>query len=291
MQALWACLDEQMAELTLPFLGASGPAGSTRSATCTAPAPGWSRAATGRSAPPTRSRRSTSAVNRTAYGEPGPRRDRAVPARAGARPRDRVRGVHLRLGVGEPPRRRRACSRPASVADLVVLDRDPFAGPPEEIGAARVVSTWVDGDAGLRRPDDGFRGRNPSRRIAARPLQIPLSSWLGSPSPRIEPGGTGHGWTPDVPERHQRQARRRGVGGDLRRRRPDHGRGLRPRPDVGRGGRRPGVRRRRAGLRGLGRHHPLGAPAGAAQDRRRAREAGRRVRADASPGTPASRSG
>jgi predicted amidohydrolase YtcJ len=31
------------------------------------------------------------------------------------------------------------------VADQVVLDRDPFAGPPGEIGAARVVSTWVDG--------------------------------------------------------------------------------------------------------------------------------------------------
>ena len=36
---------------------------------------------------------------------------------------------------------------PGSVADLVVLDRDPFAAPPEEIGAARVVSTWVDGVA------------------------------------------------------------------------------------------------------------------------------------------------
>ena len=34
------------------------------------------------------------AVNRTAYGEPG-RPARAVPARAGARPRDGVRGVHL----------------------------------------------------------------------------------------------------------------------------------------------------------------------------------------------------
>ena len=32
-----------------------------------------------------------------------------------------------------------------AVADLVVLDRDPFAGPTEEIGAAQVVSTWVDG--------------------------------------------------------------------------------------------------------------------------------------------------
>jgi predicted amidohydrolase YtcJ len=36
--------------------------------------------------------------------------------------------------------------RPGAVADLVVLDRDPFAGPTEEIGAARVSSTWVQGD-------------------------------------------------------------------------------------------------------------------------------------------------
>ena len=33
---------------------------------------------------------------------------------------------------------------PGAVADLVVLDRDPFDGPVEEIGAARVVSTWID---------------------------------------------------------------------------------------------------------------------------------------------------
>jgi predicted amidohydrolase YtcJ len=31
-------------------------------------------------------------------------------------------------------------------ADLVVLDRDPFAGPPEEIDQARVVHTYVDGE-------------------------------------------------------------------------------------------------------------------------------------------------
>ena len=35
--------------------------------------------------------------------------------------------------------------RPGAVADLVVLDRDPFVGPPEEIGATRVRSTWIDG--------------------------------------------------------------------------------------------------------------------------------------------------
>ena len=35
--------------------------------------------------------------------------------------------------------------RPGAVADLVVLDRDPFAAPVSEIGATRVVSTWIDG--------------------------------------------------------------------------------------------------------------------------------------------------
>ncbi|SEM26756.1 amidohydrolase [Streptacidiphilus jiangxiensis] len=36
---------------------------------------------------------------------------------------------------------------PGKCADLVVLDRDPFAGPPEEIGATRVRMTFVDGVA------------------------------------------------------------------------------------------------------------------------------------------------
>jgi predicted amidohydrolase YtcJ len=36
---------------------------------------------------------------------------------------------------------------PGAAADLVVLDRDPFGGGPDQVGAARVVSTWVDGVA------------------------------------------------------------------------------------------------------------------------------------------------
>lgn len=35
--------------------------------------------------------------------------------------------------------------RPGALADLVVLDRDPFAGPPEEIADTRVVQTFVGG--------------------------------------------------------------------------------------------------------------------------------------------------
>ena len=34
---------------------------------------------------------------------------------------------------------------PGHAADLAVLDRDPFRGPPQEIGAAGVSSTWVGG--------------------------------------------------------------------------------------------------------------------------------------------------
>jgi predicted amidohydrolase YtcJ len=32
------------------------------------------------------------------------------------------------------------------LADLVVLDRDPFAGPSEEIGSTGVLATYVDGE-------------------------------------------------------------------------------------------------------------------------------------------------
>lgn len=35
--------------------------------------------------------------------------------------------------------------RPGNRADLVVLDRDPFTGPAEEIASTRVEGTWVDG--------------------------------------------------------------------------------------------------------------------------------------------------
>ena len=36
---------------------------------------------------------------------------------------------------------------PGMLADLAVLDRDPFAGDPSEIGATRVVAAYVDGTA------------------------------------------------------------------------------------------------------------------------------------------------
>ncbi|MGR6968539.1 amidohydrolase [Streptomyces cynarae] len=43
--------------------------------------------------------------------------------------------------------------RPGALADLVVLDRDPYAGPPEAIGGTRVALTYVGGACVYADPD------------------------------------------------------------------------------------------------------------------------------------------
>ncbi|MFJ2398450.1 amidohydrolase [Streptomyces sp. NPDC087843] len=43
--------------------------------------------------------------------------------------------------------------RAGSLADLVLLDRDPYAGPPEEIGTTRVALTYVGGERVHEAPD------------------------------------------------------------------------------------------------------------------------------------------
>lgn len=144
MQALWACLDDQMVELTVPFLGDERaawqyPFGDLHRA--------GARLAAGSDWPvstPDPLAAIHVAVNRTAYGEEGP---------AGSVPFLPEQGLDLATafaaytsGSARVNHRDDAgVLAPGAVADLVVLDRDPFAGPVEEIGAARVVSTWVDG--------------------------------------------------------------------------------------------------------------------------------------------------
>ncbi|MFB7208620.1 amidohydrolase family protein [Streptomyces sp. NPDC056255] len=52
--------------------------------------------------------------------------------------------------------------RPGHLADLVVLDRDIFTEPAEEIRTARVLQTWW-GIAGVLRPTDGRAAVAPER--------------------------------------------------------------------------------------------------------------------------------
>jgi predicted amidohydrolase YtcJ len=144
MQALWACLDEQMAELTLPFLGEERsrwqyPFGDLHRA--------GARLVAGSDWPVTTPDPLAAihvAVNRTAYGEEGPAGHVPfLPEQALAL--ETAFAAYTSGSAWVNHRDDAGVLAPGAVADLVVLDRDPFAGPPEEIGATGVVSTWVGG--------------------------------------------------------------------------------------------------------------------------------------------------
>jgi predicted amidohydrolase YtcJ len=144
MQALWACFDDQMVDLTLPFLGEPRstwqyPFGALHRA--------GARLVAGSDWPvstPDPLAAIHTAVTRTAYGEEG---------RAGTEPFLPEQALDLTTAFAAYTsgsawvnhRDDAGVVRAGAVADLVVLDRDPFAAPPDQIGAARVLSTWVDG--------------------------------------------------------------------------------------------------------------------------------------------------
>jgi predicted amidohydrolase YtcJ len=144
-QALWAYHEEQMDDLTIPFLGEERstwqyPFGSLHGS--------GARLVMGSDWPvtsPDPLAAIHTAVTRTAYGDP---REPFLPEQAvdlttafaaytsgsaWVNGRDRTDGAGVLT--------------PGHAADLVVLDKDPFAGPTEEIGATRVASTWVAGKA------------------------------------------------------------------------------------------------------------------------------------------------
>jgi predicted amidohydrolase YtcJ len=146
IQALWACLDDQMTDLTLPFLGQERgrwqyPFGDLQR--------NGARLVAGSDWPvstPDPLGAIHVAVNRWAYGEEGP---------AGSEPFLPEQALDIQTAfsaytsgsawVNHRDEAGTICA--GQVADLVVLDRDPFAGDPADIGSARVVSTWVDGVA------------------------------------------------------------------------------------------------------------------------------------------------
>jgi predicted amidohydrolase YtcJ len=145
MQALWACYDEQMVDLTLPFLGAerSGwqyPFGAIHRA--------GGRLVAGSDWPvstPDPLAAIHTAVTRTAYGVTGRAGTEAfLPEHALTL--ETAFAAYTSGSAWANHRDDAGLLEPGAVADLVVLDRDPFDGPPDEIGAARVVSTWIDGE-------------------------------------------------------------------------------------------------------------------------------------------------
>jgi predicted amidohydrolase YtcJ len=142
-QALWACHEPQMDDLTIPFLGEERstwqyPFGALHRA--------GARLVMGSDWPvtsPDPLAAIHTAVTRTAYEDP---REPFLPDQAvdlttafaaytsgsaWVNGRDRTDGAGVLA--------------PGNAADLAVLDRDPFAGPANEIGATRVASTWVGG--------------------------------------------------------------------------------------------------------------------------------------------------
>jgi len=145
MQALWACYDEQMVELTIPFLGEERagwqyPFGAIHRA--------GGRLVAGSDWPvstPDPLAAIHTAVTRTAYGEAGRAgTDPLLPDQA--LPLEVAFAAYTSGSAWANHRDDAGVLAPGAVADLVALDRDPFAGPSEEIGATRVVSTWVDGE-------------------------------------------------------------------------------------------------------------------------------------------------
>ncbi len=146
MQALWACHDDQMIDLTLPFLGEERstwqyPFGDLhRSGARLVAGSDWPVST------PDPLAAIHTAVNRTEYAGAGRAgTDPFLPEQA--LPLEVAFAAYTSGSAWANHRDDAGVVEVGAVGDLVVLDRDPFAGPPEEVGAARVVSTWIDGDA------------------------------------------------------------------------------------------------------------------------------------------------
>lgn len=143
IQALWACHDEQMVDLTIPFLG---PERAARQYPFGDLHRTGARLVAGSDWPvstPDPLQAIHTAVHRTAYGEPG---------RAGSDPLGPDQALTLEVALAAYTsgsawvchRDDAGMVKPGAVADLVLLDRDPFDAP-EEVGAARVERVWIDG--------------------------------------------------------------------------------------------------------------------------------------------------
>ena len=145
MQPLWAAYDEQMVDLTLPYLPEERAAWQYPFASLLAAGAHLAAGSDWPVSSPDPLAGIHVAVNRRVHGEGGRAGTEAfLPEQAltqeqafAAYTSGAARVNHLDdTGV----------LAPGKLADLAVLDRDPFREDPVEIGAARVVATYVDGE-------------------------------------------------------------------------------------------------------------------------------------------------
>jgi predicted amidohydrolase YtcJ len=144
MQALWACLDDQMVDLTIPFIGEERaawqyPFGALHRAGAPLVAGSDWPVST-----PDPLQAIHVAVNRWAHGEDG--REGSEPFLPGqALTLETAFAAYTSGSAWVNHRDDAGTIEPGQAADLVLLDRDPFAGDPADIGATQVVSTWIEG--------------------------------------------------------------------------------------------------------------------------------------------------
>jgi predicted amidohydrolase YtcJ len=149
LQALWAAHEPQMDELTIPFLGEQRAARQYVFADLLA---AGARLACGSDWPVSSAsplRAIHVAVNRSLQGATGAEAEPFLPGQrlelAQALAAYTIGSAYVNHLDGETGR-----IEPGRLADLVMLDRDPFGGPAAEIGSTRVLQTYVQGEAVFR---------------------------------------------------------------------------------------------------------------------------------------------
>ena len=152
IQALWAAHEPQMDELTIPFLGQERAERQylfgdlLRSGARLAAGSDWAVS----SANPMRAVHV--AVNRSLPGAVGAEAEPFLPAQglelAEALAAYTAGSAYVNHLDGDGGT---GAIEPGMLADLVVLERDPFAHPPGDLGSTRVLATYVQGDAVYQR--------------------------------------------------------------------------------------------------------------------------------------------
>jgi predicted amidohydrolase YtcJ len=159
IQALWAAHEPQMDELTIPFIGPERTARQyvfgdlLRSGARLAAGSDWAVS----SANPMRAIHV--AVNRSLQGSTGEQAEPFLPNQSLALG-EALAAYTIGSAYVNHLDDETGTIEPGKLADVIVLDRDPFAVPPSELGGVSVLATYVEGEAVYRSGDDQAQGRD-----------------------------------------------------------------------------------------------------------------------------------